>query len=982
MRILSVEMRGFGPFKEVQSVDFTAFDDSGIFLIGGRTGAGKSTILDAICFALYGSVPRYDGYSGAMRLRSDHCEIDDVTEVTLTFEVDDEIYRIVRNPDYERPKSRGTGVTRQVAGAELSIETAEGWEGLETKIPEVAKRIAEIVKLDRGQFLQVILLAQNRFQEFLEAESKDRQSLLRTLFGTQRFEEYAEVLHGRAQELGGDLSRLTADSARTVAEISAELKVEPPAAGDDRVSWAERRVASALHALEAAQAAEAHAAKVAQAASEALTTTQQLADRQQRRHAAAQQLDKLEAQGDAHRRTMQRHDAAVRAAEVRPRLEAAHAASQELRAACADEAEACELAGAVPSSESELSAFVTALGHTIGSLAQALEAEAKLAELTRTEASTTAALASHNETTASIAEERSSLQQELGELTVTESRATTAAGDLPVAAAMIASIERARTAAVQLSQLELQVGALKEAELKALEHRMTADVEVGRLLKLQLHGRAALLATSLLDGEPCAVCGALEHPHPAEFDGEPVSDAQVTDARSAFQRAAEAADAASRALTAAQAGAAEQRGVAGGRTIAELDIDLEAARARSETAGAAQTSIGGLAKRRAEIAERQQHLDEAERTAGDHRAELSQQAALAAKGRSDAQVLIERSRDGHESVSARVSRLKQKQAAVERLITARRSLTAAESRSGAANSALNAQLSETGFSDRASAQAAMLAPEALAALVKAIRAYEDSVTQTKAVLDQPDLQRLPEEPANVAEASARAKEADDLRATRTEWRLLLDGRAKRAQELTAKLKGELGRSADLQAEFDLIDQLARAARGEAPNQLGIPLESFVLAAELEEIVAAANGRLQTMSQGRYAIEHSDERTRGGKRTGLEIVVYDAHTGATRSPRSLSGGEKFLASLALALGMAEVVTNRAGGIQLDTLFIDEGFGALDNETLELAMQTLDELRQGGRTVGLISHVEAMKDQIPAKLLVGVTDGGWSVIDQST
>jgi exonuclease SbcC len=137
-----------------------------------------------------------------------------------------------------------------------------------------------------------------------------------------------------------------------------------------------------------------------------------------------------------------------------------------------------------------------------------------------------------------------------------------------------------------------------------------------------------------------------------------------------------------------------------------------------------------------------------------------------------------------------------------------------------------------------------------------------------------------------------------------------------------------------------------------------------------------------MSQGRYAIEHSDERTRGGKRTGLEILVYDAHTGVSRSPRSLSGGEKFLASLALALGLAEVVTNRAGGIQLDTLFIDEGFGALDNETLELAMHTLDELRQGGRTVGLISHVEAMKDQIPAKLLVGVADGGWSEIIQDS
>ncbi|MGH2842603.1 MAG: SbcC/MukB-like Walker B domain-containing protein, partial [Solirubrobacteraceae bacterium] len=172
---------------------------------------------------------------------------------------------------------------------------------------------------------------------------------------------------------------------------------------------------------------------------------------------------------------------------------------------------------------------------------------------------------------------------------------------------------------------------------------------------------------------------------------------------------------------------------------------------------------------------------------------------------------------------------------------------------------------------------------------------------------------------------------------------------------------------------------AGAVRGDQRyNQLGIPLESFVLAAELEEIVTAANLRLRTMTQGRYAIEHSAQRTRGGKRTGLELLVYDAHTGSVRPPRSLSGGEKFLASLALALGLAEVVTNRAGGVTLDTLFIDEGFGSLDDETLEVAMQTLDQLRQGGRTVGLISHVEAMKDQIPAKLMVEVADGGWSVV----
>jgi DNA repair protein SbcC/Rad50 len=158
------------------------------------------------------------------------------------------------------------------------------------------------------------------------------------------------------------------------------------------------------------------------------------------------------------------------------------------------------------------------------------------------------------------------------------------------------------------------------------------------------------------------------------------------------------------------------------------------------------------------------------------------------------------------------------------------------------------------------------------------------------------------------------------------------------------------------------------------------LESFVLAAELEEIVAAANARLAQMSGGRYLLEHSDERAARGAQSGLGLAILDQHTGVARPTQSLSGGETFLASLALALGLAEVVTGRAGGITLDTLFIDEGFGSLDSETLEIAMDTLDALRAGGRTIGLISHVEAMREQIPARLQVDVADGGWSVIRQ--
>jgi len=979
MKILSVQMQGFGPFKETQSVDFSAFEDSGIFLIGGRTGAGKSTILDAICFALYGTVPRYDGYSGAMRLRSDHCEIDDVTEVTLTFEVDDEVYRIVRNPDYDRPKSRGTGVTRRAAGVELAVQTASGWEALETKIPEVARRVAEIVKLDKGQFLQVMLLAQNRFQEFLEADSKDRQSLLRTLFGTQRFERYADSLHTRAQELGAELSRVSADSTRAVGEIASELGVELPTEGEDELAWAERRVASAAGSLESAQAAEAHSVKVAQAAGEALTVTTQLADRQRRRREAEQRFVELEQRAAGHARAAKQRDAALRAAELRPHLVALDAASQEFDRAAAGEATARELAGSLP--DGELGEFVAGIVHTVGSLAQALEAETELGELRRVNAAAAAALAAHDEATASIDGQRTALREQLQALVDSEAVATAAAGDLPLAKAAIEAAERARTAAVQLAAIELEISSLRAAELAALQARTSVSGEVDRLLAQQLHGRAAMVAQTLVDGDPCAVCGAVEHPHPAQFDGEPVTDEQVAVARTAFQSAAAAADAASQALNLAEARAAEQRGKSDGRTLAELDAELEGGRARLGLAQAAQTELDSTAGKRREIEGAQRQLDEAERNAGDRRTALTRDATLAAKSLTDAQSLVDRACDGHQSVSLRVGALRHRQAALERVIAVQIALAAAETATRATAARFSAALGESSFVDRAAAEQAMLEPDRLESLTKAIRVYEDGVTQTRAVLDQADLQDLPAELANVAEATERKGEADRVRGERTEWRVRLDSKAKRASELRTQLKHELELSSELHAEFTVVDVLARATRGETPNQLGIPLESFVLAAELEEIVAAANARLQTMSQGRYAIEHSDERTRGGKRTGLEIMIYDAHTGASRSPRSLSGGEKFLASLALALGMAEVVTNRAGGIQLDTLFIDEGFGALDNETLELAMHTLDELRQGGRTVGLISHVEAMKDQIPAKLLVGVADGGWSVIEQS-
>ncbi|MGA7149534.1 MAG: SbcC/MukB-like Walker B domain-containing protein, partial [Microbacterium sp.] len=235
---------------------------------------------------------------------------------------------------------------------------------------------------------------------------------------------------------------------------------------------------------------------------------------------------------------------------------------------------------------------------------------------------------------------------------------------------------------------------------------------------------------------------------------------------------------------------------------------------------------------------------------------------------------------------------------------------------------------------------------------------------------------------DVEAAAARLADA------RERWSAAVDDAAVAAQiaarmaELVSRAAAGHEKSAGLSEDHAVIARLADTVAGRAPNTHRMTLESFVLAAELEEIVEAANLRLSDMSSGRYRLQHSDALAARGASSGLGLQIMDAHTGQARPAQSLSGGETFLASLALALGLAEVVTARAGGVRLDTLFIDEGFGSLDDDTLELAMRTLDELRQGGRTVGVISHVAAMKEQLPAQVTVQATGHGPSIVRQGT
>nr|BFF10235.1 hypothetical protein GCM10025699_15380 [Microbacterium flavescens] len=349
---------------------------------------------------------------------------------------------------------------------------------------------------------------------------------------------------------------------------------------------------------------------------------------------------------------------------------------------------------------------------------------------------------------------------------------------------------------------------------------------------------------------------------------------------------------------------------------------------------------------------------------------------------SSARRAVDDARGEFDSVAARIADATARRALATALLDALTSADAARATARTTEADRDARVAASDFADAADATAALRAADVRAALEERIREHEVSLrTERDRLRDlELELAGTPEEPADVA-AAARARDA-----ARDQWSAAVD-RAAHASQTAERLTDLVVRAtaahdaiAGLADDYAVIARLAHTVAGRGPNTHRMTLESFVLAAELEEIVEAANLRLADMSSGRYRLQHSDALAARGASSGLGLAIMDAHTGIARPAQSLSGGETFLASLALALGLAEVVTARAGGVRLDTLFIDEGFGSLDDETLELAMRTLDELRQGGRTVGLISHVSAMKEQLPAQLAVEATVQGPSVIRQ--
>lgn len=994
MKLHLLELTGFGPFRQTQRVDFDAFDRDGVFLISGRTGAGKSSILDGVSFALYGTVPRYEG--GERRLRSDHSVPGDPSEVRLTFTVGDTRWRVTRAPEYDRPAKRGGGLTTEPARAELEEFTGGAWVGRAAGPRDVGLALGEVLGLGAQQFQQVILLAQNKFSRFLLAPGEERQTLLRTLFGTRRFEQYRDDLDQRRRDAQKRLDT-AAEHARTLLELAESLVAdEGPgegasgseiAAGDlaarrdailAAVGRAEYRVEQAVTARERAE----------EESRRAVADHAALAERARllrERTAARERLAQLEARAP-HIADQRRVLDGARAAEgLRASLDAVDRTSADLASADAENARtltAWTEAGGGPGDD--LATRVDEITTDLGRWTDAAAHERALGGLRARFAEGAAAASATEDLIGALAQRVADIPLRRADLGARLTDVRAVAARLEGLRADAARLEAQRDAARLAARLAPAAADAERTYLAASAAAAAAGAAVTDLLQRRLAGFAGELAAALRDGEPCAVCGSPAHPHPAA----PGPDAVTEDDLAHAEQARDAADA-----VAGEAAAnarrsrdllAAARADAAGADVEELEPLLDAAR----TALAAAEEAARLADRLAREAD---DLDEAAADAqAAHTAALARrlteregQAALGAEvARAEASVAD--ARGDHASVADRIAAGEALRSAGRAVIAARAAVEERGRAATAASADLDARLGASPFGGMDEARAAVRSAPELAALDDEIATYAADLAATRERLLELELAAVGADVTadELRAAQARVDSADELRAAAIGAERDAQNAARRLRDLSEQSDAAYAGLADTAVAARAVTRLADTVAGRAPNTMKMDLETFVLAAELEEIVAAANVRLGEMSAGRYTLHHTDARAARGRASGLGIEVLDAHTGRSRSPQSLSGGETFLASLALALGLGEVVTARAGGIRLDTLFVDEGFGSLDPETLELAMRTLDELRVGGRTVGVISHVEAMKEQLPAQVVVEATAQGPSVIRQET
>lgn len=906
MRPLKLTIAGFGPYAGVQELNFEDLGTSGLYLITGDTGAGKTTIFDAITFALFGEASGDNREPGM--LRSKYTKPADPTYVELTFDYGGKQYRVRRNPEYDRPKARGTGTTKERADAVLTCPDGSNV----GNVKDVDRAIRDIIGLTREQFSQVAMISQGDFRRLLQADTRQRQKIFRDIFDTGIFVTLQNQLKEKASEVWKRKEQATRSIQQyiggMVCDADSPLSVDVRKAGAGELPIGDVMALFEKLLQEDRDAESSHNTRLAETESEL--------------EGISALLVRAEACAAAKRALAQKEKTE---AEQTAALEAAQRTLADARAT-------------VPEQEA-LSRAVTQID-----LLLPVYEELKTKTDALDDARRKATAAGSN--LAAAAEKKASLTAAVNALKAERAGLSDAAAEkekLTATRQKLADRKAALQALIDgLADLDAQRQTLSDRQ----SAYVSADAASSRLLQAYetknrafLREQAGILAGTLTEGAPCPVCGSVTHPHPAVLSLDAPTEAEVKNAKKAYDTAQKATEKASFAAGSQQAVVSTKE--------AGLLMEIENLLPGTALAGAADA-------------------------ASVQTADLSAQLESMDTQIADAETRVNRRQALDALIPQKETALSATDAA---LASSREQLAACTAAAEELEKQIDILREKLTYPDRAAAEAEKKALQsklqrlknALAAAEAAWNQGKENLTATRAAIAQ---LRLQPEGGEDADAHGLQTQKTALTGQKNAITAVLKAIHTRittnesARRNIAKQQTELEA---LERRYAWMKALSDTANGTVSGKEKIMLETYIQRTYFDRILERANLRLRKMSGGQYDLKRRQTAVNKQSQSGLELDIVDHINTTQRSVNTLSGGEAFLASLALALGLSDEV-QMSTGIRLDTLFVDEGFGSLDSEALRKAYATLAGLTEGNRLVGIISHVTELKEWTDKQIVV--------------
>jgi len=917
MRPIKLTMSAFGPYASKTTLDLDKLGTSGLYLITGDTGAGKTTIFDAITFALYGEASG-DNRESTM-FRSKYANADTPTEVELTFAYAGKEYYIKRNPEYERPKTRGEGFTTEKANAELHYPDGR----VVTKLREVDRAVEEIMGIDRNQFTQIAMIAQGDFLKLLLASTDDRKKIFQKIFRTRCYYVLQEKLKSESGKLGREYENISASIRQYIDGIKCDE--------DDVLSIKVRNAKAGMSSTE--ETLELLSTLIANDKEE----EEKLDDEQKN---IGKSLEEITAILTNHETWSKARNSLEKSkSDLSEAIAALETLKANLQSEEANKPKVDDIRNQIAAIEAEISEYQE-LDAKIKDRNKLQEGTDELSNELKKQKACLEVLQKEIE---ALSEERKTLEKADKEKAELEARKHKEEDKRKA----LKDISKELKA---LEKLEKQLKKDQETYSELAKAVQLKDEEYQRLFKQYLDEQAGIIAETLVDGIPCPVCGSTTHPIRAVKAENAPTKEELEESKTSYESAKEEAQKASEK-------AAKTKGQTDEKRNAVLSMLIEMF--GNVTIDDADELINDKITEIATVLEEVQNAIDEQQKKIDRRNEIDE---LLPKKNNERDDLINSISENDKTLSGNNATLISLKARIDELV--KKLKYESEKKAKEVKKALQGEQKKFEDAYKSADDAVRSQNEKIAGFKAAIKEAENTLADAKEI-DEGSIK------AKQKELKSRNSEIDAKKK-------VINARKAANESAEKEIKAKSSEVLAIEAKWSWVKALSNTANGNISGKEKVMLETYIQMTYFDRIIARANTRFMVMSGGQYELKRRKEAENNRSQSGLELDVIDHYNGTERSVKTLSGGESFKASLSLALGLSDEIQSSAGGIKLDTMFVDEGFGSLDDESLDQAMRALQNLTEGNRLVGIISHVTELKERIDKQIVVTKEKSGGSKI----